>query len=245
MVSAEERESLLSQGEQEYDEAVHQLERQEFELALEHFDLAEQAFQQLQDQHWLTFLYHEKFRIFKQAEKPDQALELVDSIVEGYLDTQNRHGLALIHIHKADLLGDKGDVEEALACLRSAEAIIESEKIYDLKSYLYSSLAVVLMMIEDYISAIDYFNQAMKVYSTESNSVEVAWCLHQLGLCYQKLFDLNAAERHLAGAYQSYFKAGDNEAGKEVIEDLKKLYASSNQSDKISELEMIGKQKRF
>ncbi len=245
MVSAEERDSLLIKGEQEYDEAVHQLERREYELAFKHFDLAEQAFRQLQDQHWLTFLYHEKFRILKQTDKPQKALELVDSIIEGYLDTQNRHGLALVHIHKADLLGDKGDVEEALACLRTAEAIIENEKIYDLKSYLYSSLAIVLMVIEDHLSAIDYLNQAMNIYSAESDSAEFAWCLHQLGLCYQKLYDLNAAERYLVGAYQSYFKAGDNETGREVIEDLKKLYISSNQSNKISELEMIGKQKRF
>ncbi len=245
MVSTEERESLLAKGEQEYDEAVHQLERNEYDLAFKHFDLAEQAFLQLHDQHWLTFLYHEKFRIYRQTDQLEQALELTDSIINGYLDTKNKRGLVLIHIHKADILGDKEQPVQALACLRTAEAIVKSEKITDLKGYLFSSLAVVLMVLEDYIEAMSSLQQALKTYSADSNAIEVAWCLHQLGNCYLKLFDLNSAERHFIGAYQSYFQAGDNEAGRGVIEQLKKTYLASNQVNKIDQLDTIGKQKRF
>ena len=93
----------------EYDEAVHQLERGEHKLALEHLNLAENCFKQLNDLKWVTFILHEKFRIHLQMGEFEQALGIADSIVGGYLETNNKNGLALIHIHKSDVLRELGE----------------------------------------------------------------------------------------------------------------------------------------
>jgi tetratricopeptide (TPR) repeat protein len=245
MVNSEKREDLLQRAEQEYDAAVRLIENREYDPAFEHFSEAEQMFLQLQDQHWLTFLFHEKFRIFFQLKEFEQALALADPICDGYLDTNNQHGLALFQIHKADLLREMEDFYQALSCLRIAEAIIKSEKIDDLMGYLDTSLAVAFFSLNDAISALEYLKSAMQRYSMESSPEEFAWCLHQAGICLLQLFDFDAAERHLVGSYQAYFKVGNNEAGRDVIATLKEMYRSSNQIDKLAGLERIGKQKRF
>lgn len=245
MVNSEERETLLRQAEQAYDEAVRLIEDRAYDPAFECFLEAEHLFLQLQDQHWLTFLFHEKFRIFFQLNEYEQALALADPICDGYIDTNNQRGLALFQIHKADLLREMGDAPQALSCLRIAEAIIKSEKIDDLLGYLDTSLAIAWLALKDFIAALECLKSAMQRYSSEETPEEFAWCLHQAGVCFQNLYDYDSAERHLVGSSQAYFKAGNNEAGREVIATLRELYQSSHQLDKLAGVDRIGKQKRF
>lgn len=239
------REDLSAKGEQEYDEAIHQLERGEATLAFEHFELAEQVFLELQDRHWLTFIRHERFRLFLQTEQYEPALALAEDIIEGYLETQNKKGLALIQIHKADILLEQEKPLEALTSLRIAEAIVSSESIDELAGYLYSSLALVLIHLEDYFHAIQELNAALDIFPTEKASANIAWCQQMLGQCHWKLFDLASAERHFVASHQGYLKLGDTQNAMEVIDQLKQLYTSSDQIDKLSELNRMRKQKRF
>jgi len=245
MVTEEQREKLLEKGDQEYNAAITAIEDDDFEGAYHHFEKAEAAFSELQDQHWLTFLFHEKLRIFLQLDELEQALLLVEKIIQGYLETKNKRGLALIHIHQAEILRKMDKSDEALAPLRTAEAIVTSEKIENLEGYLHSSLSIAHMEIGEFTAAIQSLETAMKIYAEENSHDEYAWCQHQLGLCYKQLIDFNNAERLLTGAYQNYFKIGLDREGREVIESLKDLFISSNQMSKLVSLESKTKSKRF
>lgn len=245
MVDEQTREEQVLKGEQEYDEAVFQIERGEYEIAFSHFEIAEQIFKQLNDQHWLTFIYHEKFRIFRQLGKQDEALNLSESIIDGYLDTKNQKGLALAHIHKADILGETGKNLEALSNLRIAEAIIVSEKISDLFPYLASSFSKAHMDLGEYYEAIKSLNSALKFFGEESTTEEKAWCTWQLAICYKELFNLPMAEKNFLEALNRYIQTGNDECTQEILKELKELYSSSGQNEKLSGLNSLGKQKRY
>lgn len=232
MVSIENRTQLVEQGEILCDDALALVKQGDLSAALARFDEAEAVFHKLQDQQWLNFLWHEKFRLLHQTGRTEEALSLSDEIAAGYKETHNYNGVTLISIHKADLFSELGKPEEAMACLRIAEAIVESKGLSELRGYLFSMLSATLINLKDFVSAIEYLKQALEFYSNESTPSEFSWCLHQMGCCYKEILDFNTAERYLNGSLQSYQKTGDLDACRLVQEDLQKLQQITNQPGK-------------
>ncbi len=233
----EERDQHLKKGEEFCDQATALAKNGDYSAALDFFNKAEEIFVGIRDQHWLNFLRHEKLQTLRQLGKFDLALKLADQIADGYLETGNKHGLSLIKIHKADILSDHGDIVEALESLWTAEAIADSEKFTNLKGYIYSSISINLMSQENFALAIEYLQKALENYSPSDNMPECAWCLSQLGICYRAVCYLDKAEECLEGAYQGYFKAGDQESGHKVVDRLKQLYEISGQVQKLNRLD--------
>ncbi|MBU2512962.1 tetratricopeptide repeat protein [bacterium] len=239
IIKTEDRDDLLLEGEAKCDEAISLVQEGDYSSALDSFDCAEDIFLKINDQHWLNFLRHEKFRVFQQLNRYEDALEITEKIIEGYYETMNRNGLSLILIHKSDILMEMGKRHDALASLNLAKAVIESEKLHDLKGYLNSNLAMVHMALEDFVSAIKALQTALNSYPEESNPSEYAWCLFQLGICYKKTYDYNSAESHLTASYQTYSRTSEYDMQKQVLEVLREIYAATNQLKKLSNLELI------
>ena len=223
MLTKEEKNKLIEQGERECDKAIQTAEKGDQILAFKQFDKAESIFEELQDIKWLNFLRHEKFRILQEFDNQKQALELSELIINGYLETANRRGLSLILIHRAVMLLEMGENWDALKDLRTAHSVIIPEKLDDLSGYLYSSLATVLIALEDYSAAIQSLDSALQHYPEEFFPVEFAWCLLQQGICYKTLYAHKSAEKYLQGAYQAFLKTGDHENRNLAAEQLKNL----------------------
>jgi tetratricopeptide (TPR) repeat protein len=225
MLTETERTSLLEQGEDDCDRAVHLAEQGEEAQALELLEHAENVFGKLQDQRWLNFVNHERFRILQKFGKEDQALALTDKIKDGYLQTRNRHGLSLILIHRANLLHELKQNKSALADLRAASAIIDSEKLNDLCGYLHASLADVLMSLSDFSSSIQAWMAALCHYPENTCPHEYALCLQQIGLCQKSLANHQAAEESLGASLQAYLKNGDQENATLTDKQLRELHS--------------------
>ncbi len=239
ILKTEDRDNLLLEGETRCDEAVSLVQEGDYTSALESFNQAEEIFVKINDQHWLNFLRHEKFRVFQELQRYEEALVLADEIIEGYHETINKNGLSLVMIHKSDVFMELGKKHEALASLNLARSVIESEKLNDLKGYLNCNMAMVHIALEDFVSAIETLTVALDSYTLESSPQEYSWCLFQLGTCYKKTYDYNAAENYLTGSYQAYSKTGEVEMQKETLEVLREIYSATNQLKKLSDLEFI------
>ena len=100
------------------------------------------------------------------------------------------------------------------------------------------------MMLGELVSAIEAFDSAIKAYTDDNAAEEIAWCLHQIAVCYRELVKFEQAERYFTASFQAYFKIGDHETGHDVVSELRQLYISSNQVEKLTQLGAVGKQKR-
>lgn len=244
MSITESRDELLQLGEEGCDEAARLAEQGDYTAALECLCNAEECFLKINDQHWLNFLRHEKYRILLLLDRQEEALELTHQIIEGYRQTRSFRGLALIFIHKAELLRETGKAKEAVEYINLSEAVIKSEKLDDLFGYLNAASAMIRLQVEDYVSAIRHFGFALDFFSSHSQFAEIAWSLNHLGICYKKLGDFESAEKNLMGAYQMYYKSGDFESGNVIIDQLKEMYLESGQERKLGSLEKMIRQTR-
>ncbi len=227
---------LIQQGEELCDEAMTASQRGDYDQAIEMYNRAEDLFLSVRDQNWLNFLRHEKLRVLQSLDQAKDALELTDLIIEGYQETLNHNGLALTLIHKADLFIATEEPYKAISSLNLAKALINSKKLNDLKGYLHSSFAVAYNAVDDLASAIAALNKALVYYSPESYPNEYSWCLLQVGICYQKLYDYSSSEKHLLRAWEMYARLGDIEMRDKSLNYLKEIYSATNQMKKLSEL---------
>ncbi|MCP4753170.1 MAG: hypothetical protein GY866_19955 [Proteobacteria bacterium] len=234
-----EREEILKRGEENCDKAIDLASNDEHDKALSYFATAEECFESVQDQHWLTFTGHKKLHSLQKVGKHEEALQLASRIGQGYRETDNIHGLALLLIHQADLLLEQNETFLAMECLRAAETIVVEEEFADLLGYVYSNISINLMVQEDYFAAIGYLKKTLENYTVDEHPTERSWCLQQLGICHQNIYDLKEAEKFLVGAYQEYLAQRDSQSAFPIMKRLKETYQNSNQNQKAQQLEIL------
>ncbi|MGK0291168.1 MAG: tetratricopeptide (TPR) repeat protein, partial [bacterium] len=212
------RNEILAKGQEYCDLGVENARRGAHTTALTYFDHAESRFQEVNDRHWLTFLQHERLQSLCALEQHEEALKLSESVINGYLETKNQKGLALVWVHTSNIHLYLRKLDDALISLRVAQTIAQKENLSDTYPYIYSNLATVFIELEDYNQAIHCLEVALKHYRKGELIQEEAWCLHQLGTSFQKIFLYHQAEESLESAYQKYLKIGGYEVSNMIME---------------------------
>lgn len=226
------RDQVLEKGQYLCDEAVNYARQGAHSSAMEYFSQAETCFEKIQDYHWLTFLKHEKLQSLIALEKYDEALELSEEVSSGYLETKNYRGLTLLLIHKTNLFLDQGNIDSAMASLRLAEGVALKQNEKSSLGYVYSTLGGLYMDMKDYVLAIETLNSVSSYYSEEENPQETAWCWHLLGLCHEKIFHTQDAEKYYEKSSSLYLSINQYDSGATVMEDLRMLHQRAGNVDK-------------
>ena len=231
------REALCKQGEELCDQAIHSANQGEFETALELFEKAENLFSQIQDLHWLTFLRHEKLHSLIGLERVDEALELADKTVYGYLSTYNSRGLVPLLILKATILIERKELNRALETIKTAENIATQRGYAELTNHILSTLADCLMEQENFLEAIQALRELTPSEERKDQSEEYGWALLRLGVCFQAICHPDKAEGYFKSSSRVFQEADTPRLSLQSLSRLKRLYENAGREEKIRQVE--------
>ena len=207
--------------------------------AMAFFKEAEAIFQSLNDLHWLTYVRYKVFQLLITQEKNAEAISLAEVIMKGYISIKDNRGLILILIGRANLYMDMEQADSALVDLKLAETIIEKSDHQDLAGYLFSRLSHCQMIRHEINDAILYLKKSLTFFPEAQAPHEYYWCVEMLGDCYNEVFDIQKAIRHLQVALNGYDKLNDKEAKIDVLKKLIDMHRNSGNSSKADELVIL------
>jgi len=227
---ADQRIAKLQSGEAYCDKALQLINASDLASALIYFDKAEELFLELDHPQWLTFTRHEKFRALVEGGQFEKAAALAPAIEAGYERLQDKRGLALFLIHRADLQRRQNAIPKALAWLRLAAALIAEKRLPEFEAYLRANLAVALMAQDSYYQAIE---NLQLVFADDSLR---PWYHEQLGICYQKIFRFADAEREFNLSFEAYRSSSQWSEALGVLEQLRTLHEGRQDQQAVQRL---------
>ena len=233
------KKELLEQGQKLYDEASHQASNGMHRLAIDLFNQSIEIYRQAKDDPWIVFVQHEKLHSLTSLSKSKEVFELIEDIIPIYVSQENYKGLSLLFANKGIYQLQIQEFQAGLDALRTADSICIHENINENKGYIYSSISRIHLAQNSYIEAYLFLEKALLCYSQELDNQEWAWCHHQIGYCLGQLHQVNKAEIYLETAYKSFLKCGDFQSATSAMEDLRKIYLTTDQAHKAKDLEPV------
>ncbi|MDH5559455.1 MAG: tetratricopeptide repeat protein [Deltaproteobacteria bacterium] len=225
-------------GQDLYDHAVINNEKGDFQAALDFLNQSDRAFKKIKDIHWITFLKHEKIRIFQRQEQQKKALKLSDEVIRGYQKTRNKNGLALFLTHLSMIYAELPDLYLGLKCLKTAETLALKTNPPKNLDYIYSNMAILYIHLGNYAEAIKNLKKAVDIHNRKDEYLGRGWCQMQIGICCQEIFLFEKTEQFFQQSYQSYLKANDPIKAQTPLNALKDLFIKTDQSDKLKRLQI-------
>ncbi|KAK3575763.1 hypothetical protein CHS0354_030095 [Potamilus streckersoni] len=218
------------------DEAVAYCEKGAYTQALNYFDRARTFFSAPQYLSWLTYLQHERAIAYAGLEDYKTSYNEYEQAERGYMTLMDYKGLSLLLIHRSETCFKAKNPSEGYGYLRLAEYLVEKMHTEALKSYLYSSLGLYLFNSGRFYDAAQYYKLALN--REDPHSYNAAWYKSKLGIAYESIFVMDAAEQYYREAYTQFAELKEYRELTEVMGRLSRIYTMQGREDAAKEQEI-------
>lgn len=231
--------SILQEGETLCDLAAELVHKGDYQLALAHYENAEEMFKSVADINWIVFAQHERFICLQNLEDFESAVQLSKAIVDNYQLLKKHENLSLFLILLANVLMADHKNDLAIEKLRMAEDLVLTHQMNHLLAHTYSNIAACLINLQHYTGALEYLNKAIQEYTEQKQEHGIAWCYENSGRCYEALFMNGEAEKNYFKAQRRFISLNDPRSALGALKSLVYLYEISGKKEREKQMQEL------
>ncbi len=194
-----------------------------FEAALQYYDEALRLYKEIDDRKGTSRTLNSIANVYLNLSNFPTAIEYFDECIYILEKIGDIDFLATVLSNRGLAYQSYGDFSTALKNYLQSLSIYVSEK-KNIPYFLYNNIGIVYLEIENYYTALKYFNCALKIEETDGKILEESYTLANIGRTYIYMEDYSNAVTYLSEAMIIMKKYGDRQAESQVFSNLGKAY---------------------
>lgn len=175
-----------------------------FNLALQHFNNAENLFSELDQQAFMAAVHAEKGQVYFAQAKYESAMALFEQAKVFYQAQQDNTGVAMQQLNIGILLHAEGRIAESLQALQEALTLLRQRNDMPNVARALSEIGSVYADMQNSENAIKYLMDALEINTSRGLAYERARNHSVLGELYLQSEQFDLAEQHLLAAFSSF-----------------------------------------
>ena len=139
-----------------------------------------------------------KMRTEIRLKKSISSTNSLDKAIQYYENTSYKSKLARAYGYKATILGNNGDIRQAIVLLKKAEQLVKgNEEELALANDIFSALAYINLESKEYAIALKYGHEALRSAYQLKQDQHIAYALMQMYICYHETENADSASYYL------------------------------------------------
>ncbi|MEE8436285.1 MAG: hypothetical protein V3S64_15980 [bacterium] len=209
-----------------YRTGVEKVESHSFSIGLSYLEKAIPVFEEAGDRNLATQARHYRLLALKLSQRHEEVEREFARIMEGYNELGNHYGKALLIVHLAESLGERGRWERANSYFNLAAVIAENFQFAELMVHIFLEQAKVSSKRDNHLHAIRCLKRAEHFSQGPQDTLALANLKHLRGGELSSMGEVSEAAAHLEEAQSLYLKEGRPREALKPLNLLKKIYGS-------------------
>lgn len=207
-----------------YRTGVEKVDSNSFTIGLSYLDKAIPVFEGAGDKNMAAQARHYRLLALKMSERHEEVEREFPRIMEDYSELGNHYGKALLIVHLAESLGERGRWERANSYFNLAAVIAENFRFAELMVHIFLEQAKVFSKRDNHLHAIRCLKRAEHFSQGPEEKLALANLKHLRGGELSSMGEVSEAAAHLEEAQNLYLKAGRPREALKPLNLLKKIY---------------------
>lgn len=213
-----------------YRTGVEKVESHSFSIGLSYLDKAIPVFEGAGDKNLAAQARHYRLLALKLSERHEEVEREFARIMVAYSELDNHYGKALLIVHLAESLGERGRWERANSYFNLAAVIAENFRFAELMVHIYQEQAKVSSKRDNHLHAIRCLKRAEHFSQGAEEQRSLAKLKHSRGQELASMGEGSEAAAHLEEAQSLYLGAGRPREALKPLNLLKKIYGGGGMS---------------
>ena len=209
-----------------YRTGAEKIESHSFSIGLSYLDKAIPVFDEAGDRNLAAQARHYRLLALKLSQRHEEVEREFARIMEGYSEVGNHYGKALLIVHLAESLGERGRWERANSYFNLAAVIAENYRFAELMVHIFQEQARVSSKRDNHLHAIRCLKRAEHFSQGPQEKLALANLKQLRGEELSAMGEASAAAAHLEEAQSLYLKEGRPREALKPLNLLKKIYDS-------------------
>lgn len=207
-----------------YRTGVDKVESNSFTIGMSYLDKAIPVFEEAGDSTLAGQARHYRLLAMKMSERHEEVEREFARIMEVYSETGNHYGKALLIVHLAESLGERGRWERANSYFNLAAVIAENFRFAELMVHIFQEQAKVFSKRDNHLHAIRCLKRAEHFCKDPGENLTLANLKHLRGGELSSMGESSEAAAYLEEAQSLYIRAGRPREALKPLNLLKKIY---------------------
>ena len=209
-----------------YRTGVKKVESNSFTIGLSYLEKAIPVFEDAGDKHLAAQARHYRLLALKMSERHEEVEREFARIMEGYTELGNHYGKALLIVHLAESLGERGRWERSNSYFNLAAVIAENFRFAKLMVHIFQEQAKMSSKRDNHLHAIRCLEKAEHFSRGPQETLVLANLKHLRGGELSSMGEASEAAAHLEESQGLYLKEGRPREALKPLNLLKKIYGA-------------------